>query len=407
MNSIRKWVCFLLAMGITVFALPGMAAPTKTYSLNADASQIQYTTTNPRSVIVPAPITITIKNESPPSVANSNISSFSFTVAGMVITTVDTSACQNQGGICNLDSSTNTVFVTNISPPVQGQGQFSVPVTVNSCGDATWSAQVWSGSQLNGTMFGFKQDSSLPTNLATNVNCGDAPCGFTFTVPNTLVVAGSPTYVSGIRGDYNKDGSTCSTIDYTATNTLPTQKLFRFEWDRSEPTATFRYTLNFPAPVMPFIAWLSNTAGFVDVAAQPCLVTQFAPNNLPAPYGTLAQAVNSNKSKIQVNVTNAPAIPLSFPIIVDSERMQVTALGNTWTVQRGQGGTTASPHAAGAPVMSTPRPLLTGPFDSTQSAAGYVVGNQAHGCIASPDPSLWPSSTYDVIDIDDIITLGR
>jgi hypothetical protein len=116
--------------------------------------------------------------------------------------------------------------------------------------------------------------------------------------------------------------------------------------------------------------------------------------------------VNSNKNKIQVNVTNAPT-GSSFPIIVDSERMQVTALGNTWTVQRGQGGTTASPHAAGAPVMSTPRPLLTGPFDSTQSAAGYVVGNQAHGCIAKPDPSSWPSSTYDVIDIDDIITLGR
>jgi hypothetical protein len=406
MNSIRKWVCFLLAMGITVFALPGMAAaPTKTYSLNADARLITYSG-NPLSVDVPAPITITIKNESPPTVANSNISSFSFTVAGMVITTVNTSACQNQGGICNLDSSTNTVFVTNISPPVQAQAQFSVPVTVNSCGDATWSAQVWSGSQLNGTMFGFKQDSSLPTNLVTNVDCGDAPCGFPFTVPNTLAVAGSPTFVSGIRGDYNKDGSTCSTVDYTATNTLPTQKLFRFEWDRSEPTATFRYTLNFPAPVMPFLAWLSNTAGFVPIAAQPCLLTQFA-NNLPAPYGTLAQAVNSNKNKIQVNVTNAPTIPLSFPIIVDSERMQVTALGNNWTVQRGQGGTTASSHAAGAPVMSTPRPLLTGPFDSTQSAAGYVVGNQAHGCIASPDPSLWPSSTYDVIDIDDIITLGR
>lgn len=408
MRSIRTTLCLLSALVLAAFAVPGVAGPTKQYSLKADASAITYSTdpnTNQRSVNVPAPITVTVKNESPPSVANSNISSFSFTVTGMVITSVDGSACQAQGGFCTLNG--NTVSVTNISQPIQAQGTFSVPVTVNSCGDGAWSAQVWNGSQLNGSQFGGPtSDPSLPTTLATNVSCGDAACGMPFVAHSTLAVAGSPTYVSGIRDAYNKDGSSCSVLDYYVTNTIPTNNKLHFEWSTTEPSAAFRYTLNFPTAVTPQLAWISDSSGPVFVDAQQCLATGM-PNNLPAPYGTLAQGVNASKNKIQVNVTTTPSMSLPFPIVIGTERMQVTSIGtNFWTVARGQGGTSAAPHDAGSYVMSTPRPLIQS-LTTAQIAAGYVVGYEAHGCIAFPDQSLWPSTTYDVIDIGDIWSAGK
>ncbi|HXR56526.1 MAG TPA: hypothetical protein VN858_06975 [Casimicrobiaceae bacterium] len=416
MNAFCKVPTLLFAIALAAFALPSVAkpGPTKTYSLKADASHVSYTMdANSQRVLDVsnggAPISVTIKNESPPpNTANSNISSFSFTVTGMVISSLDIATCESLGGICALNG--NTVTVTNISPPIQQQGTYTVPIRVNSCGDGAWSAQVYSGSQLNGGLFGFTKETGF-TNTATNVSCGDAGCGLRFSVPNNLLVLGSPTDVSGVRGTFNKDGGTCSTVDYFATNTIPDNETLHFEWTTSEVGATFRYTATFKNPGAPQLAWFTDSLGPVGVDAQACLQTQFA-NNLPAPYGTLAQDVNSTKTKIQVNVLNAPAISLSFPIIVEGERMQVTAINNNqWTVSRGQGGTRAASHSATPTVfiMSTPRPLLTGPFDQRQSNAGYKVNDQAHGCIDAPlDPTTWPStSTFSIIDIDDIWTIGR
>jgi hypothetical protein len=67
--------------------------------------------------------------------------------------------------------------------------------------------------------------------------------------------------------------------------------------------------------------------------------------------------------------------------------------GQTWSVVRGQGGTTSSGHSAGALVMSTPLPLLdpTGTFPPP-----YVAGNQAQMCVQSIS-----ASTTSVIDIGD------
>jgi hypothetical protein len=409
MNIIGKFQWLLVVLGLATLAVPGFAAPSKTYSLKAASGAAYAPDSNGQQVLqVPLPIVITVKNESPPSVANSNISSFSFTVSGMTIESVDTTSCNTQGGQCSLDTVTNTVSVTNISPPVQGQGTFSVPVKVSSCGDGSWSAKVFSGSQLNGNTFGFQNDSTLPTNLATSVTCGDTKCGMGFVVPSDLAVSGNPTYVNGIRGDFNKDGSTCSVLDYTVTNTIPTNDKLHFEWNASSTSAAFLYTLNFvTATTTPQLAWLTDSSGPVFVDAQPCLSTNM-PNNLPAPYGTLAQDVNSSKNKIQVNVTSAPTIPVPFPIVIGTERMLVTNTGtNNWSVQRGQGGTHPAPHSATARIMSTPLPLLTGPFTTAQNHAGYIVGYQAQMCITSPNPTSWPSLTYDIIDIGDGWGLGK
>jgi hypothetical protein len=405
MNAIRKLLCVAGAGLAVTFALPGIAAPTKTYSINAQetASYHNDSTTGLQVLDVPMSVVVTMKNESPPSVANSNISSFSFTVSGMTIESVDTLSCQNQGGNCNLDTNSNTVSVTGISPPIQGQGVFAVPVKVTSCGDGNWSAKVWSGSQLNGNMFGLVNDTTLPTKPATNVVCGGTSCGNTFTVPVDQL-SSNVLSVTGIRGDFNKDGSACSVLNYTVTNTIPQNDTLHFEWDTSVLSAAFKYTINFrTATQPPQLAWLTDSNGPVPVAAQACLPTGTA-SNLPAPFGFLAQAVAGNKNKIQVNVTVAPTLPLPFPIVIGTERMNVTAISNNnWTVQRGQGGTTASAHGAGDPVMATPLPILPAGVPKP-----YVAGYQAQACIASPlPPSTWPSLTYDVIDIGDAWTFGK
>jgi len=426
MNPFQKMVALLLSICLAAFGLSAIAAkpgPTKTYSMGVDDSHVTYVTGANNLQVLDvsnggAPIFVKIKNESPPSDASSNINSFSFTVKGMSITSLDKTACESLGGMCALDTTTNTVTVTNISPPIQAKGIYTVSLKVNSCGDGVWSANVYTGSQLTGQSFGFIKDDTLPSNTETNVSCGDAACNMSFTVPDSLAA----TNITGLRGLYNKDGSTCSTVDYFATNTIPINKTLHFAWDAtssvddtSQVGATFRYTVTFPNPGRPQLAWHTDSLGPVFVDAQPCLVTQFD-HNLPAPYGTLAQDVNSTKNKISVNVTTPPSISLPFPIIVESERMNVTAIGpSQWTVERHQGGTAPQAHNASPTVfiMSTPRPLLTGPFVQRQLSAGYKVGDQAHGCVASPvvpptDLSAWDSTTtFDIIDIDDIWSLGR
>ena len=98
MNAFRKRVRLvtrLIFATATIFistvATPCLAAPQKTYSMNVVASatyHVDPTSLQP-AIDVPVPISVTIKNESPPSTANSNISSFSFSVAGMTIFSID------------------------------------------------------------------------------------------------------------------------------------------------------------------------------------------------------------------------------------------------------------------------------------------------------------------------------
>jgi len=417
MNAFRSLPRIAVAVWLTFFAVAAMAGPTKLFGLSTNLDLTNAYSTNQdglRVLNVPLSFSVTLTNLSPPSTASSNISSFTLTASGMTITNFGQQTCLDQGASsCVLDPNTNTITVTGISPPIQGKGTFTVPVTVNSCGDGTWSAIVWTGSSLNGQPFS-------GSTLATNVPCGDAGCGAGFSVPTTSAALGS--VISGTRGQYNKDGATCPTTDYTATNTIPSNNKLHFEWDANQSGASFRYTVTFLTAGLPQLSWKNDNAGPVFINAEPCLVTQFQPLNLPAPYGTLAQDVNLSKTTIKVNVTTAPTISLPFPIVIGSERMQVTAINNNnnqWTVVRGQGGTSPSSHAASATtfVMSTPRPLIMDrDFSSdpaikqAQLSANYKVGDQAHGCVASPDAGTYPwtgTSTFVIIDIDDIWSSGR
>jgi hypothetical protein len=194
-----------------------------------------------------------------------------------------------------------------------------------------------------------------------------------------------PGYAAGNRGLYNKDGSECAVVTTTFTNYIQTNNINKVSlvWDLgNQPGAAFEYSVNWnPVSVdtssgwtskRPQVSWLSdsNSNAEIFIDAQACLSS-----NLPAPYGTFN---SDNTTNHTIDVTATATVPAGqFPIVVDTERMQVTGVsGSTWNVTRTQ----PVGHAAGALVMSTPLPLLTGPFDGTQS--GYVIGNPARVCMA-------------------------
>jgi hypothetical protein len=403
----------LLVLVVASASTLALAGPKKTFSMTVgtNASFSIDPVTLQESVDVPVPMTVTIKNESPPSAANSNINSFSFTVTGVTISAVDTNACRASGGTCALDpTKPNTVNVTGISPPIQAQGMFTVPLRASSCGEGTWTAKVYSGSQLNGDVFGGT------TSVATSVRCGKADCGKAFNVHSFGSVAGSPTSVTGLRGKFDKDGNTgetCSVVDYTVTNTIPTNDILHFDWQVA-PAGAFRYTLNFSSPLPAQVAWSTDSAGPVFIDAQQCEATNEANNNnLPTPYGVLTSDVTMNATKLKVDTSayagTNPVLAVPFAIVVGTERMRVTNVTNgNWTVERRQGGTEAARHSGTSLVMSTPLPLIASTALSSdptirqrQTSAGYIAGNQARMCIANPPSTSWPSSTYDVIDIGD------
>src|SRR4051812_4253281 len=94
MNVICKLVVYLSAVALAIGASPGVAAITKAYSLVMSASP-QYNVSadgQTTSVIAPVLVTAKIRNESPPSEASSNISSFQLTLAvpGVTIYSDDT-----------------------------------------------------------------------------------------------------------------------------------------------------------------------------------------------------------------------------------------------------------------------------------------------------------------------------
>lgn len=396
MNIIRNLFCMLAAIAISAFAMPAVGAsspPQKLFSLTMAIGGVDNTQHQ-------TPITATIKNESPPSMASSNIDSFTLTLqsaSGVTIVGVD----QPASGNATVSTDGLSVTVTNLSP-VKGQKSLVLTLYVSGCGDgSTWSATPWTGSNLTGSPFAIVSDHS---SLMTNVPCGALACNQSLLVAPSAA-AGDVTQVTGMRGMYNKDGTTtntgCTLVDYFVTDTGADNEplVQHFRWDRSQtlpsgigdsqPTAAFIYTVN---GVLTQVAWLTDTSGNPVFIAPPVCPDA----TLPAPYATLVSDKGGNTIKVDAttpaNTVSLPATP--FAIEIGTERLLVTKTnGQTWSVERGQGGTTPSRHPADALVMSTPLPLLdpNGAFPPP-----YVAGNQAQMCVQTTS-----ASTTTVIDIGD------
>ena len=461
MNGIHKLLGIAVALGWVAFGcmvgLPAMAAqPQKSYNLEfllPDSDSLG--NHNPAydadgQLVAPTTVTVRLKNESPPSVANSNISSFQFTLTGLNLA-LNGASCAAQ---CTAVG--NTVYVTNISPPIQAQQTFDVTLLVTSCvvvNDANvGGVAVYTGSQLNGDTFAplAKNDSAFPmvltlskrteatqttplTITATGISCGTIGCSQSFPVENFTCSSASATdCVNTIRGN-NKDGVCSTNVDYFVTNLLrsTTNPLLHFNW-ATDPAAAFAYELTVQ-PANPTsepawqLSWLPTSGPPVFIGAPLCIgadLSQYPPALIPFPqsYGTLSASVKTNDKFIYVDTSSgqvtvpSPFPSGGFPIIVGTERMQVTKINtNKWTVSRAQGGTSPTAPGVGAPVMSTPLPLLTSAQFSTDSAtknaqlaAGYFVGQQAQMCrtAISHDNGNGTWSTW-IMDIGDGWVLGR
>jgi hypothetical protein len=430
MNGLQKWIG--LCLTLMAFAPSSWAAaPQKSFNaefLLPSTDVLVNGRVNPTSVngqlVPPVALSVGVKNESPPpNTANSNISSFQFTVTGVTLVDGNSDvACP--GALCTVNS--NTVFVSNISPPIQAAQTFTVTFHATSCvavNDANLSSiTVYSGSQFNGGTFvpyskgdsAFPNVSTLstrvesangPTITPTGVSCGTAACDATtlVAVPDSRIVCVAdsttdPICVSTRRSSDKNGVCGVSALDFSATNNLPlSDKQLHFQWG-SDSAAVFAYRANVLATSSPpwKAAWLPTSGAPVFVNAPMCRgadFTNFPPQSFPfpSPFGFLAANVGFNDNSITVTSTASPPA-LNSPIVIGGERMIVTRINlsnNKWSVLRAQGGTSKAQHFVNDNVMSTPLDTLTSAaFDNgtpsvAQQMAGYFIGLQTQVCQAS------------------------
>jgi hypothetical protein len=199
---------------------------------------------------------------------------------------------------------------------------------------------------------------------------------------------GTPGYAEGKRGSTNKNGSNCVLVNYTFTNSILATDTVSLKWDTTtQPNAAFSYTMTWqdepvdPATGMPT---RRTKVGFqVDTYGNPIYNFGVAcvSGNLPAQYTALAAAVDNVQTTMTVT-TSATLPPVPFPATIDTERVLVTNVaGAVWTVTRGNGGTTASGHAAAAPVMSTPLPIDPNPTLADGTTPNAYQNKQVPMCI--------------------------
>lgn len=177
MNIKNGFLGFVTALVLAAFALPGIAAPAKIYSLNI-------TPTSVASGAATA-MTVVLKNETP--TGNSSINSYVLSVtSGLTIASASTA-----NGTVAVAPGGGSVAVTNMSPVKNGQ---STTLTVNvtspascSASQATWSAVTWTGSSLGGDNFALVPNRS--SGLTTTIT--SAGCSLQFSVPPQSSVAGT------------------------------------------------------------------------------------------------------------------------------------------------------------------------------------------------------------------------
>ena len=383
MNVICRLAWLLL---LTVFAsLPPSAmaakpspATGKAYSLTLEA-QPTYGGTPP-TIQTPVPVQATLTNLAPPSTASSNVGSWELLITNPGVTFFEDDTHHPSGTSGTVAKTSDTRILITGMAPLKGDETYVLSFWVTSCGDAQYDATVHTGSSLNGDVFDRKNDKADLSNLQTLIKCADPglACGEAATLIGD--VASLTPELTVVRGGYNKDGGTCSTSTFYASNKLLTangQVHFRWPVTGAASPEVFAYSVTSLNALPPKVGWLySDGSGFATdaitnktvayIAAPQCLLAS-GQAFLPAPYGILSQ--NANGSTLQIKVNTSPQnsvqpVPSPFPaggfdIIVGGERMHVGSIsGSTWNVQRGQGGTANTIHSSGARVMSTPLPLI-------------------------------------------------
>ncbi len=236
--------------------------------------------------------------------------------------------------------------------------------------------------------------------------------------------------VSGGRGRFNKDGSTCVAVPYDATGlAVPADKVVNFKWDTvTQPNAAFEYTVawnptavdattGMPPARRTKVAWETGKYGVSGedyVYGVACLSP-----NLPAPYATLSSfttAPDTITVAVPVSLpTGWAAIPTSgsFALAIGTERMTATYSGSpgVYNVVRSNGANGTTPVDlslfVNKFVMSTPLPIDNNPNMAPPNTAKVnpYLGKQAQMCIQDEGfTSLTPGFvqfTTTIFDIGD------
>lgn len=439
MSYLRKSLCIVTGLVFAAIASIAMAAggPQKTYSLliQGDAADLANDPIAP-----PVHMTVYIKNESPPSTANSNIGSFTFALDGLTMlalapgwSTAAGPSCPGKA-TCTLDTNTNTITVTNISS-LQAQQIFPVTFTVSSCGEGNVPAAttlVYNGSGLTGQTFSPKADPNffnapqpgpvVASSSTQNVSCGSISCNDpTAAVPANMgagdvcqVAPNSVDCVLRFRS-INKDGfCTSADVGYTVTNNLASSDdTLHFEWF-TEDAGAFAYKVNLSSNANPNFAWIVQNGQPVFIPADNCRgwpssATSTTPPTdlLPHSITTLTSSVATTDNKIKVASTVGLSTGMDIVIgpykdaqgNITIERMTVgniNANSNQVNVTRAVGGTSKSVHPSGAPVMTTPMNIFA------SNNGPYLKNDQRQMCIAvGPVPNGDGTFYIWVIDIGD------
>lgn len=343
-----------------------LSTPTTTIPANPTLSF----TSGPSNVAIGDPVSVTIKATS----CGSGTSGVDVTV------TVKDSEGKLLGTLGGTTGSDGTLTVT-------------VPTGTNQIIATTGTYTITASASSYPTI------SSTVTVFAGQLDCQPKP-PFEFGMLN-----GDPNqsgYAAGSRGFWNKDGMSCVPLLYTFENFILSTdpnlaNKVHLIWDTTagqNPAFTYSITwkaedvdnptnpnslgpsnYGFPVPLRVFVAF--NTTG------TPQFVPALACSNtaLPAPYGNLHSAIGTSDTQILVDVPASP-VPTyvdshgntlsyptstfpasgSFPIVIGTERMLVTAVSGgsspfTLTVTRGDGATQKAAHDANVYVMSTPLPV--------------------------------------------------
>jgi hypothetical protein len=426
------------------FLLPSVKlGPDGNPVLDSSGNPIANPTYNPGGVIgdrvVDPPVTIVvyIKNESPPSTAASNISSLTFELSPSLVLVNDPNVVSIGCPRAQCGISGNTIFVSNISPPIQGREVYPITLQVNTCVVANeayiGNVNAYTGSTFGGSPFKLSStdDTFTPalklstrgtdfpidfktqvTPTVTGISCGNIACLQPFAIGNDDPSLLPYRVVSGLRG-LNADGTCSDTshVGYFVTNKLgvttdndfpATSRSVHFVWPPdSTPVFAYKVTRNGAGSEWD-LAWLpklglSPVALNADTLHCNGFITGDEPvaTALPLPkaYGVLAQDVKVNTKQLKVDLVGTALPNIGDPVVVESERMVVTSIDSSgWSVTR----TKPVFHVAGSTVASTPMPILG------SVPAPYTAGDPAKMCLAwTNDTSAW------VIDGSDGWVLGR
>jgi hypothetical protein len=413
MNCLRKSFLVVAGLSLAILAMPGTAqqSQNKTYTLKMSNNS--------------GNLLATFNNTSPKQSSSTfgsvdlfvDLANWSIAPAGITVKVNGVDITPSVGIDTNQQGHLKITNIGSVKPKDVLTVAFS---TSGGCGDTTWNANVWSGSNIGSGNFFTSQ--TILSDTLTPVACLAAACNTQSNGFNGVV----DVFRSGVNKDGTTFGATCNAVNVFISNSTGDASgqppdVVHFRWalaDTTYATAVFDYVVHYSSalPAAPKVGWLHLDGSLaVDAGSDPnanpqnpvvfVQAPQCLTDQLPAQLATLAANVNSNAGKITVSSTPA-GLSAPFPIVIGTERMDVYKMngsGNTtWWVNR----TAGAPHSATDPVMSTPLPLLPGisPVDGVTPlpapSAPYAVGMQAQGCIppGGYDPANNEIEYFDIGD---------